>query len=86
MGEGEELEFAVRGVVRNGQVVLDTQLNAPDGTFVTITPYRNGDVPELEEWPPLTEEQRRWFREDFQYLKALAAKRAGANGSGQDAA
>lgn len=86
MDEDEGLDFAVRGVVRDGQVVIESPLDVPDGTFVTITPYRNGDVPELMEWHPLTEEQRRWFQEDFKYLRALAAKRAGANGSGQDAA
>jgi len=29
----------VKGVVKNGQVVLETPLNLPDGTIVTLTPH-----------------------------------------------
>jgi len=35
----------VRGVVRNGQVVLDTALGLPDGTVVTVTDYDPADDP-----------------------------------------
>lgn len=80
MDECEGLDFAVRGVVRDGHIVLDAPLAAPDGTYVTITPYRNGDVPELAEYPPLTEEDVQWFREHTDRLRsrAAAATRRGA--------
>lgn len=80
MDDADELDFAVRGVVRDGKIVLDAPLDAPDGTFVTVSPYRNGDIPGLTEWKPLTEEQMRWHREDVKYLRALAARRESGRG------
>ncbi len=76
MDDEENLDFAVRGVVRNGQVVLDIPLDIPDGTYVTISPYQAGDVPELLTEPGrMTEEQIRWFQEDAAWLRARAAER-----------
>ena len=37
-------QFCVRGVVKGGQVVLDTPLDLPDGTEVTVTDYDPADV------------------------------------------
>jgi hypothetical protein len=73
--------------VRNGQVVLDTPLDAPDGTLVTITPYRNGDIPSLLREPArMTEEQIRWFQEDAAWLRARAASRVTGTEAGPEAA
>lgn len=73
MDDEEELDFAVRGVVRGGQVVIDTPLDVPDGTLVTIRPYRNGDVPVAgSDSTPLTGDQIRWFREFTERLRARA--------------
>jgi hypothetical protein len=80
MGEPELRDFAVRSVVEGGRVVLDAPLGVSDGPYVTITRYRNGDIPELMEWKPLTEEQKQWFLEDAKWLRARVAARA-AGGS-----
>lgn len=37
--------FWLQGVVKNGQVVLTTPLDLPDGTFVTVTDYDPDDDP-----------------------------------------
>lgn len=87
MDDEEELDFAVRGVVRNGQVVSDTPLDLPDGTLVTITPYRTGDIPGvLSEPMRMTEEQIRWFQEDAAWLRARAARGAAGTEAGPEAA
>jgi hypothetical protein len=36
--------FHIRGVIRNGQVVLDSPLDLPDGTLVSITEYDPDEV------------------------------------------
>jgi hypothetical protein len=38
-------QFWVQGVVKNGQVVLDTALDLPDGTVVTVMNYDPDDDP-----------------------------------------
>lgn len=37
--------FWIQGVVRNGQVVLETPLDLPDGTVVTVKDYDPDDDP-----------------------------------------
>jgi hypothetical protein len=48
----------VQGVVKNGQVVLDTPLNLPDGTVMTVTDYDPDD--DQRPKPPivLTDEEK----------------------------
>jgi hypothetical protein len=36
--------FRVQGVIRNGQVVLETPLALPDGTLVAVTDYDPDEV------------------------------------------
>jgi hypothetical protein len=44
--EGRPMEsFWVQGVVKNGQVVLETPLDLPDGTVVTVMDYDPADDP-----------------------------------------
>jgi hypothetical protein len=70
----EELDFVVKGIVRNGQVVTETPLVVPDGTHVTIRPTEDGgDSTEGGEPVRLTAEQIRWFREHTERLRARAA-------------
>jgi hypothetical protein len=52
-------ELRVRGVVRNGQVVVETPLNLPDGSFVIVTEYNPADDPDAPGPPPPTPEARR---------------------------
>jgi hypothetical protein len=84
MGDEEPLEFAVRGVVRNGQVVLDTPLDVPDGTVVTVKEYDKSDYPPV--FTPPTEEQLRWLKSDIARLQERARNRAAGGQPRQDAA
>jgi hypothetical protein len=87
MDEDEGLDFAVRGVVRDGQVVIESPLDVPDGTFVTISPYRTGDIPGLMTEPArMTDEQKRWFEEDAAWLRARAAGRGAGTEAEPEAA
>jgi hypothetical protein len=45
MSDERPLDFAVKGVVLHGRVVLDVTLPMPDGTLVTIRPYDPGELP-----------------------------------------
>ncbi|WP_145237628.1 hypothetical protein [Urbifossiella limnaea] len=57
--------------------MLDTPLDLPDGTFVTINHDRKRDVPGLLSDPAVwTEEQVRWLEEDLAWLSARAARQA----------
>ena len=49
-------ELRVRGVVRNGQVVVETPLNLPDGFFVIVTEYNPADDTDTPDPPPPTPE------------------------------
>ncbi len=40
-----------QGVVRNGQVVLDSPLDLPDGAAVSVTPTPRPEDAELAPWP-----------------------------------
>ncbi|HEX4606881.1 MAG TPA: hypothetical protein VH092_01625 [Urbifossiella sp.] len=75
--------FAVKGVIRNGQVVLDAPLDLPDGTPITVKEFDESDYPAVWEQP--TPEQQRAIRADLDYLRVKARHRA-APGSGQEAA
>ena len=41
--------FWIQGVVKNGQVVLETPLDLPDGTVVTVMNNDSDDMPKRSE-------------------------------------
>ncbi|MCI0705321.1 MAG: hypothetical protein L0241_30035 [Planctomycetia bacterium] len=46
----------VKGILKNGQIVLETPLDLPDGTLVTVLEYDEDDYP--REWKgPLPPEE-----------------------------
>jgi hypothetical protein len=85
MDDEEPVEFTVKGVVRNGQVVLEAPLDVPDGTFVTIQRYCLGDIAG-EAWPPPTPEQLQAIRDDLAWLRAKAGQKTRNEQGGQEAA
>jgi hypothetical protein len=64
--------FWVQGVVKNGQVVLDTPLDLPDGTVVTVMNYDPEDDPRPRRpTQDLTDEE---FRELTLFLSGRRAE------------
>jgi hypothetical protein len=71
--------FCVRGVVRDGQVVLEVPLDLPDGTAVTVTDYDPADFAPIG---PVDPESRAIVTK---LLLDLQKKRAILNGSAEQA-
>ena len=67
----------VRGVVKDGQVVLEVPLNLPDGTFVTVTDH---DPIDIEPVGRDTSESRETAIQLLLALKKRAELRAGTEG------
>ena len=58
--------FWLQGVVKNGQVVLETPLDLPDGTVVTVMDYDPADDPRPRgPTGPFTEEEARRILDDY---------------------
>jgi hypothetical protein len=86
--EGVPAEFAVKGVVLHGKVVLDAPVPMPDGTLVTVRLYDPGELPGERDVP---ESLKDWVGKlsatvDLQGLKLRALERTIKGQGGQEAA
>ncbi len=86
--EGHTVDFAVKGVVLHGKVVLETPISMPDGTLVTVRHYDPGELPGEGDVP---ESLKDWVRKlsalvDVQGIKLKVLERAIEGLGGQEAA
>ncbi|MBN9517963.1 hypothetical protein J0H58_05510 [bacterium] len=86
--DGQPADFAVKGVVLHGKVVLDAPVPLPDGTLVTIRLYDPGELPGEGDVP---ESLKDWVHRlstlvDIQGVKLKGLERAVKGLGGQEAA
>jgi len=86
--EGDQADFAVKGVVLHGKVVLEAPVPMPDGTLVTVRLYDPGELPGERDVP---ESLKDWVGKlsamvDLQWIKLKALERTIKGQGGQEAA
>ncbi|HYH68386.1 MAG TPA: hypothetical protein VD866_27075 [Urbifossiella sp.] len=86
--DGVPVDYAVKGVVLHGKVVLDAPVPMPDGTLVTVRLYDPGELPGEGDVPESIKDRlyKLYAMVDLQGIKLKVLERAIKGQGGQEAA